>query len=305
MSKTETPTTEQHRDDDQAANDAPTGPAVTTTTDADGATLSGENLVVGYPTAEEPVIDEESLVAAPGQVTALIGPNGSGKSTLLDGMADELSPDKGSVLLDGRSVEAFDSKELARRLGLLSQENVAPESITVEKLVGHGRYPYRGFFDGLTDEDLAAIDRAIDLAGVDHIRDREVGSLSGGQKQLVWIAMVLAQETDVLLLDEPTTFLDMHHQLEVMEIIETLRSESDKTVVVVLHDLQQAARLADHMLALKDGSVQSRGSPEEVITEGTLAEVFGIEATVAQSDLGPQITPLRPLHDEAGVDVHF
>jgi iron complex transport system ATP-binding protein len=305
MSKTETPTTEQYRDDDQTANDAPTGPAVTTTTDGDGTTLSGEDLVVGYPTAEEPVIDEESLVAAPGQVTALIGPNGSGKSTLLDGMADELSPDKGSVRLDGRSVEAFDSKELARRLGLLSQENVAPGNITVEKLVGHGRYPYRGFFDGLTDEDLAAIDRAIDLAGVDHIRDREVGSLSGGQKQLVWIAMVLAQETDVLLLDEPTTFLDMHHQLEVMEIIETLRSESDKTVVVVLHDLQQAARLADHMLALKDGSVQSRGSPEEVITEETLAEVFGIEATVAQSDLGPQITPLRPLHDEAGVDVHF
>jgi iron complex transport system ATP-binding protein len=305
MSKTETPATEQHRDDDQAANDAPTGPAVTTTTDADGTTLSAEDLVVGYPTAEEPVIDEESLVAAPGQVTALIGPNGSGKSTLLDGMADELSPDKGSVLLDGRSVEAFDSKELARRLGLLSQENVAPENITVEKLVGHGRYPYRGFFDGLTDEDLAAIDRAINLAGVDHIRDREVGSLSGGQKQLVWIAMVLAQETDVLLLDEPTTFLDMHHQLEVMEVIETLRSESDKTVVVVLHDLQQAARLADRVLALKDGSVQSRGSPEEVITEETLAEVFGIEATVAQSDLGPQITPLRPLHDEAGVDVHF
>jgi len=305
MSKTETSSTEQHRADDQAANDTATGPAVTTAGDADGTAFSGEDLVVGYPTAEEPVVDEESLVAAPGQVTALVGPNGSGKSTLLKGMADELSPDAGSVRLDGRAVESFDSKELARRLGLLSQENVAPDSITVEKLVGHGRYPYRGFFDGLTDDDLAAIDRAIDMAGVDHIRDREVGSLSGGQKQLVWIAMVLAQETDVLLLDEPTTFLDMHHQLEVMEIVETLRDESDKTVVVVLHDLQQAARLADHMLALKDGSVQSRGSPEDVITEETLADVFGIEATVTQSDLGPQITPLRPLHDDAGVDVHF
>ena len=304
MSKTETAPAEQHRDD-QSTNDAPTGPAVIATGDVDGTAVSAEDLVVGYPTAENPVVDEESLVAAPGQVTALVGPNGSGKSTLLKGMADELSPGSGSVRLDGRPVESFDSKELARRLGLLSQENVAPESITVEKLVGHGRYPYRGFFDGLTDEDCAAIDRAIDMAGVDHIRDREVGSLSGGQKQLVWIAMVLAQETDVLLLDEPTTFLDMHHQLEVMEIVETLRSESDKTVVVVLHDLQQAARLADHMLALKDGSVQSRGSPEEVVTEETLAEVFGIEATVAQSDLGPQITPLRPLHDDGGVDIHL
>ena len=305
MSKTETPSTEQHRDDDQTANDAPTGPAVATTGDADGTAFSGEDLVVGYPTAEDPVIDEESLVAAPGQVTALVGPNGSGKSTLLDGMADELSPDKGSVRLDGRSVEAFDSKELARRLGLLSQENVAPESITVEKLVEHGRYPYRGFFDGLTDDDLAAIDRAIDLAGVDHIRDREVGSLSGGQKQLVWIAMVLAQETDVLLLDEPTTFLDLNHQLKVMEVVRTLNREAAVTVAIVLHDLQQAARLADYMLALKDGSVHSRGPPEDVITEETLADVFGIEATVTQSDLGPRITPLRPLHDDAGVDVHL
>jgi len=267
--------------------------------------FAGKNLAIGYEAMEEPIIDDESLRVPPGEVTALVGPNGSGKSTLLKGLANQLPLDGGTVLLDGRDIHTLGTKELARRLGLLSQENLSPDSITVEKLVGHGRYPHRGFFESMTDEDRAAIDRAISLAGIEHLRERDVGSLSGGQKQLVWIAMVLAQETDVLLLDEPTTFLDMHHQLEVMEIIETLRSESDKTVVVVLHDLQQAARLADHMLALKDGSVQSRGSPEEVITEETLAEVFGIEATVAQSDLGPQITPLRPLHDDAGVDVHF
>jgi len=260
--------------------------------------FSGEDLVIGYPSADEPVVDDESISVAPGEVTALVGPNGSGKSTLLKGLADQLSLDGGTVLIDGEEVHSFETKELARRLGLLSQENVAPDTITVEKLVEHGRYPHRGFFDGLTDEDRAAVDRAIDLAGVDHLRGRDVGSLSGGQKQLVWIAMVLAQETDVLLLDEPTTFLDMHHQLEVMEIVETLREASDKTVVVVLHDLQQAARLADKVVALQDGAVQGRGSPEAVVTEELLADVFEIEAEVVPTERGPQITPLRPLHDD-------
>ena len=208
-------------------------------------TFEGTDLVVGYPTAEEPVIDEESVIAAPGEVTALVGPNGSGKSTLLKGLADQVTPDEGEVLVDGADVRSLDSKELARRVGLLSQENVSPESLSVEKLVERGRYPHRGFFDGLSTTDREAIDRAIHLAGVDHLRERPLGSLSGGQKQLVWIAMVLAQETDVLLLDEPTTFLDMHHQLQVMEIIGTLRDQGDVTVVVVLHDVEQAARFAD------------------------------------------------------------
>ncbi|WP_459191653.1 ABC transporter ATP-binding protein [Halosimplex sp. J119] len=313
MSKSDT-TPAEHRPDEQLhsecdeAPDAQTSlssPAVAVADENEGTPFSAEDLVVGYPTSEEPVVDGESFVAAPGKVTALVGPNGSGKSTLLKGMADQLAPDAGSVRIDGDEVESMDSKDLARRLGLLSQENVSPESITVEDLVSHGRYPHRGFFDRLSAEDREAIDRAIDLAGVDHMRERQVGSLSGGQKQLVWIAMILAQETDVLLLDEPTTFLDMHHQLEVMEIIETLRSESEKTVVVVLHDLQQAARIADHMLALKDGAIQARGTPEEVVTEEMLADVFGIEASVTQTDMGPQVTPLRPLHDDAGTDLHL
>ena len=268
---------------------------------ADGETAAsefrGDDLVISYPSSEQPVIDGASIEVAPGEVTALVGPNGSGKSTLLKGMADQLSPDAGSVRIDGQAVASLDSKELARKLGLLSQENVAPESITVEKLVGHGRYPYRGFFDGLTDDDLIAIDRAIDLAGVDHLRDRDVGSLSGGQKQLVWIAMVLAQDTDVLLLDEPTTFLDLHHQLEVMEIVRTLRDDSDMTVVVVLHDIQQAARHADRMVALKDGEIRARGPPEAVITERLLADVFEIDAAVERTPRGPRIEPLHPRHE--------
>ena len=259
--------------------------------------LSGEDLILRYPSMDEPVIDGERLVATPGAVTALVGPNGSGKSTLLKGLAKQLTPDDGTVLLDGGDVHSMGTKELARKLGLLSQESTSPESITVEDLVYHGRYPHRGFFETITEEDTHAVDRAIDLAGCGHLRDREVGSLSGGQKQLAWIAMVLAQDTDVLLLDEPTTFLDLHHQLEVMEIVEALRDESNITVVVVLHDIEQAAKLADKMVALKGGEIQARGTPEEVVTEELLADVFEIDAEVDLTPRGPRIEPLRPRHD--------
>jgi len=262
----------------------------------DDAMLAGEQLTLGY--GDTRIIDGESLAVDPGSVTALVGPNGSGKSTLLKGLADQLAPRSGSVLLDGREVSDYDAKSLAQRLGLLSQERTSPESITVEDLVYHGRYPHRGFFDPPNDDDQRAVERALDLAGCDHLRDREVGSLSGGQKQLAWIAMALAQETDVLLLDEPTTFLDLHHQLEVLEIIETLRDESDVTVVVVLHDLEQAARLADHVVALRDGEIRARGSPESVVTEDLLADVFAVDADVTWAERGPRITPLRARHDE-------
>jgi iron complex transport system ATP-binding protein len=260
--------------------------------------LSGEELVLQYPAMDEPVVDGETIVAEPGAVTALVGPNGSGKSTLLKGLAKQLTPESGSVLVDGRDVYEMDTKELARRLGLLSQESTSPDSITVEDLVYHGRYPHRGFFETVTEEDQRAVNRAIKLAGCGHLREREVGSLSGGQKQLAWIAMVLAQDTDVLLLDEPTTFLDLHHQLEVMEIVETLRDDSDITVVVVLHDIEQAARLADRMVALKDGAIQARGTPEEVVTEELLAEVFRIEAEVEVTPRGPRVEPLRARHGD-------
>ena len=281
------------------AADGPGGAAEPSGADAatDASDLDAEDLVLGYPTAPEPVIDGESIAAEPGAVTALVGPNGSGKSTLLKGLADQIEPEDGSVLLDGRDVHAMETKALAKRLGLLSQESTSPDSITVEDLVYHGRYPHRGFFERTTDEDARAVDRAIDLAGCGHLRDREVGSLSGGQKQLAWIAMVLAQDTDVLLLDEPTTFLDLHHQMEVMEIIETLRDESDVTVVVVLHDIEQAARLADRMVALKDGEIRARGPPDEVVTEELLADVFRVDADVVTTENGPRVTPLRARHE--------
>lgn len=260
----------------------------------DDSPLSAEDVVLSYPSTGDPVIDSQSISVQPGAVTARVGPNGSGKSTLLKGVADKLTPERGSVLLDGRNISSYGSKELARRLGLLSQESTAPDSITVEELVYHGRYPHRGFFESVSSEDKQAVNQAIELAGCAHLRDREVGQLSGGQKQLAWIAMALAQDTDVLLLDEPTTFLDLHHQLEVMEIIETLREESEITVVIVLHDVQQAARIADEMVALKDGEIRARGTPEAVITEDLLAEVFEIDAEVDRTSHGPRIEPIRP-----------
>jgi len=264
---------------------------------SNAADFEGRDLVLSYGTDAEPVIDGATIRFPPGQVTALIGPNGSGKSTLLKGLADQLEPDAGTVHIDGKNAQDLEPKAFARKLGLLSQEHTSPESLTVERLVAHGRYPHRGVFESLSQADRAAIEEAISVAGISHIRDRPVGSLSGGQQQLAWIAMALAQETDILLLDEPTTFLDPHHQLEVMEIVEKLRDESAMTVVLVLHDIEQAARYADHILALRDGEIQANGAPSEVITESLLAEVFRIEASVETTDAGLRVTPLRPRHE--------
>jgi iron complex transport system ATP-binding protein len=266
--------------------------------DERGCEVAAEELVLGYSGDERPVIDGASVSIPENRVTALVGPNGSGKSTLLRGLANQLEPDAGTVRLDGRDIRSLGGKELARKLGLLAQENASPASLTVEELVMHGRYPHRGTFESRTAEDEAAVERALSLAGVEHLRERDLGQLSGGQKQLVWIAMVLAQETEVLLLDEPTTFLDLHHQLEVMDIIERLRTDSEVTVVLVLHDISQAARYAEHMLALDDGDVYARGPPEEIVTEDLLREVFGVSATVDHGEAGPRITPHRAVHAE-------
>ncbi|MFC7071720.1 ABC transporter ATP-binding protein [Halovenus rubra] len=280
-SETRSSTDEQDSENDEQRTSTELGPSK----------LVGENLAIGYPTTDEPVVECNNVVLPEGEVTALVGPNGSGKSTLLKSMASHLTPERGQFLLDGKSVQEFESKELAKELGLLSQEHDSPGSLTVETLVTHGRYPHRGFFDTLSEKDYDAIDRAIDLAGVEHLRETETANLSGGQKQLVWIAMVLAQDTDLLLLDEPTTFLDLHHQLQVMNVIQTLNREEDVTVGVVLHDIGQAARFADNLIALNDGELYDWGPPNEVVTEELLADVFRVDATVTNDSVGPQITP--------------
>ncbi|WP_458186775.1 ABC transporter ATP-binding protein [Haladaptatus sp. NG-WS-4] len=262
---------------------------------ADASELLGENLAVGYPDTDEPVVECESIVVPAGEVTALVGPNGSGKSTLLKALSRELEPESGVVRLDGEDVHSLGTKPLARKLGLLSQENESPSTLTVEELAYHGRYPHRGFFESKTKADHQAVARALERAGVAHLRDEPMGSLSGGQRQLAWVAMVLAQETDVLLLDEPTTYLDLRHQLRVLEVVSTLAREEGLTIGIVLHDISQAARYADNLVALHDGEPYDWGPPSEVVTEELLADVFGVEATVGMGPEGPVVTPRRPL----------
>lgn len=269
-------------------------------TDGDGvaveSALVGEDLALSYPTTEETIVDCARLDIPREAVTALVGPNGSGKSTLLKALSNHLEPERGTVTIHGEELSSFDRKELARELGVLSQENDSLNSITVEDLVYHGRYPHRGFFESVSEDDHRAVERAIELAGIDHIRDAELGQLSGGQKQLAWIAMVLAQDTDVLLLDEPTTFLDVHHQFRVLETIRQLNEEKGVTVAVVLHDIAQAARFADYLIAMHDGELYDWGPPKEVVTEQLLADVFGVEATV-QHEPELQVLPKRALPD--------
>ncbi|MDT3437339.1 ABC transporter ATP-binding protein [Haloarcula sp. 1CSR25-25] len=258
------------------------------------ATLTATNLTLQYPDSEAPVVDEVTFTVPRGQVTALIGPNGSGKSTLLRGLSGRLDPVSGSVTLDGRSLDEYGDRERARRLARLAQEPSGPDGLTVEELAYHGRYPHRGFLDTVEEADIAAVNRALGTVGIDHLRNRPLADLSGGQRRLAWLAMVLTQDADIHLLDEPTTFLDLRHQLAVMDVVRTLREDDETTVVLVLHDIEQAARYADEMVVLGDGRIRARGDPEEVLTPALLADVFGVEATVERGRYGPRLTMIGP-----------
>ncbi|MEF8807192.1 ABC transporter ATP-binding protein [Natronomonas sp.] len=261
-----------------------------------GGELVGDSLEIGYDSTDEPIVECDHVVLPAGEVTALVGPNGSGKSTLLKALAGQLQPWAGAVTVDDTDVYAMDDKARARRIGLLSQERESPGSTTVEELVTHGRYPYRGFLEPVDGDDVRAVDRAIERTGIEELRDRQLGELSGGQSQLAWIAMVLAQDPDVLLLDEPTTFLDLRHRLQVLETVQSLNRENGMTVGLVLHDIAQAARYADNLVAIRDGSPYDWGPPTEVVTEDLLADVFGVDATVTSNgNPGPEVMPHGPL----------
>lgn len=248
--------------------------------------LDGHDLVLRYEPRREPVIDNESVFIPPGKVTALVGANGSGKSTLLKALAHQLAPESGHVLLDGRDMATMQPRELACKLGILFQEHIAPGTLTVEELVRHGRHPRRKMFESLTAEDHAAVAEALRLADLVELRHRPLGEMSGGQRQLAWIAMAIAQAPDYLLLDEPTTFLDMAHQFDVMELILRLNRDLGKTIVLVVHDLNIAARYADHVIALREGRIVTSGTPEEVMTAATLRAVFDVEAQVLRDEVG-------------------
>lgn len=242
------------------------------------ATLAAERLSLAY--GRVGIVDNLDLAVPDRAFTALVGPNGSGKSTILRALAGLLAPRDGTILLDGRSIARLPSKQTARRVGVLSQGPGAPEGLTVLDLVRQGRYPHRSLFGRWSQADEDACAQALSLTGMDALRNRPLDSLSGGQRQRAWIAMTLAQETDIVLLDEPTTFLDLAHQIEVMELIATLVGERGKTVVAVLHDLNQAARYADHMVLLKAGRIVAVGRPEEVMTVKSIDEVFGVAASI-------------------------
>lgn len=240
--------------------------------------LSARDVTLGY--AGAPVIAGLSLALPAGQFTAILGPNGCGKSTLLKALARQLAPRAGQVLLDGKAIAGLGSKQAARALGLLAQGAEPPEGLNVEALVQQGRYPHRGPFSPWREADSAAVERALAHTGLVHLRDRAVDTLSGGQRQRAWIAMVLAQEAPVLLLDEPTTWLDLRHQIEVLALMRRLVEDAGLTVVAVLHDLDHAARHADHVVLMKAGQVLAQGGVREALQPDLLAQVFGVRVDV-------------------------
>jgi ABC-type cobalamin/Fe3+-siderophores transport system ATPase subunit len=261
-------------------------------TDAPGP-LIVEGATLGY---DGRVISAGLDLAIPdGSFTVIVGPNASGKSTLLRGLARLLKPAAGRVLLDGRDIHALRTKEVARRLGLLPQTSIAPDGITVVDLVARGRHPHQSAFQQWSRADEAAVRDAMDATGVTDLARRRVDELSGGQRQRVWVAMALAQETGVLLLDEPTTFLDIAHQYELMELFRRLHREG-RTLVAVLHDLNQACRYADHVVAMADGRVVAAGGPHDVITADLVHDVFGLPAHVSLDPIAgtPLVLPLGP-----------
>ena len=241
--------------------------------------LSTEHISLGYDRTTM-VVDDLCLQIPHGRITALIGPNGCGKSTLLRGLTRLLKPSSGTVLLEGTDIHRLGSKELARKLGLLPQTPLAPGGITVAELVGLGRAPHQGWLSRNSDADRRAVERAMELTRTTELSHRAVDELSGGQRQRVWVAMVLAQETGVLLLDEPTTFLDMAHAVEVLDTISDLNLTHECTVIMVLHDLNLAARYADHLVAMVDGKLVAQGTPAEVLTERLLASAFSLTSRV-------------------------
>lgn len=242
------------------------------------APLTAEGLAVAY--GERTILPGLSLALAAGTITALVGANGSGKSTLLKALARLLRPRLGAVYLDGQAIARLPTAEVARRLAVLPQGPVAPAGLRVAELVEQGRFPHTGPLRPLTPDDRHAIAEALALTGMGDFAARPLDSLSGGERQRAWIALALAQATPILLLDEPTTFLDIAHQLEVLTLLRRLNRERGLTIAVVLHDLNQAARYADRMVALQDGQVVADGPPRTVLTEALLAAAFGIRAAI-------------------------
>ena len=263
-------------------------------------TLAVEAATIGYD--DRVVVHDMTLQIPSGRITTIVGANACGKSTLLRAMARLLRVKAGRVLLDGRPIDAIASREVATVLGLLPQTPVSPEGIAVADLVGRGRYPHQGWFRRWTAQDEAAVQAALVATDILDLADRPVDELSGGQRQRVWIAMALAQETDVLLLDEPTTFLDLAHQVEVLDLLTDLNRSRGTTLVMVLHDLNLAARYTAHLVALRDGQLVAQGAPADVVTPELVAAVFDLTAQVIDDPVSgaPLVVPVGRHHASGG-----
>jgi iron complex transport system ATP-binding protein len=241
-------------------------------------TLSAEALALGY--GDRVIIEGLDLQIPPGRITAIVGANGCGKSTLLRALSRLIPARSGHVVLDGKALHSRPTKEVARTLGLLPQSPIAPEGIAVADLVGRGRHPHQKLLARWSARDYEVVAQSLEATGTSDLADRAVDELSGGQRQRVWIAMALAQETDILLLDEPTTFLDVAHQVEVLDLLTDLNRERGTTIVMVLHDMNMASRYADHLFALRDGRIVASGPPSEVVTSELIRDVFDLDALV-------------------------
>lgn len=240
--------------------------------------LQTKRLTLGYDGS--PIIQDLNLAIPSEKITTLVGPNGCGKSTLLRGIARLLKPRQGSVELDGRDIFKLATKAVAKRLAILPQSPIAPEGLTVRDLVAQGRYPHQSWLQQWSKEDEKMVNWALEISGMTEFAERPLGNLSGGQRQRAWVAMTLAQDTEILLLDEPTTFLDLAHQIEILDLLLELNETQHRTIVMVLHDLNQAARYADHLVVVQQGEVYDQGTPAQVMTETMVKTVFGVKSSI-------------------------
>ncbi|MEZ0481522.1 ABC transporter ATP-binding protein [Planococcus sp. SSTMD024] len=240
--------------------------------------LSTRGLTLGY--GETDIISELDLSIPKGEITVLIGSNGCGKSTLLRSLARLLKPKEGAVILDGQQISKMSTKKIAKQLAILPQTSIAPEGLTVLQLVKQGRYPHQSWIKQWSEKDEEAVFAALASTGLTEFAERKVDSLSGGQRQRAWIAMTLAQETDIILLDEPTTYLDLTHQIDILDLLYELNQTQNRTIVMVLHDLNLACRYADHIVAIHDKKVFKQGAPNDIITPDLMRSVFGLQCQV-------------------------
>ncbi|MBN4927282.1 ABC transporter ATP-binding protein [Hoyosella rhizosphaerae] len=261
--------------------------------------LVADNITLNY--GDRVIVEKLSMAIRPGEITTIIGPNGCGKSTLLRALGRLLKPRDGAIVLDGKTITTMRTKDVARIVGLLPQAPIAPEGLAVADLVSRGRHPHQSWIRQWSADDEAEVAAALALTGITDLADRPVDELSGGQRQRVWISMALAQGTDILLLDEPTTYLDLSHAIDVLDLIDRLHTDMSRTVVMVLHDLNLAVRYSDHIVVMKDGAIIAAGAPRDVISADLLDEAFGLRAAVIDDPTSdaPLIVPIGTRHVHA------